>query len=73
MQSVSPDEYDEAVRRDPTASTLSATGDMRTGRQLLAEAAEDRLFTVSWMAACPRGRAELDRMAAAAEAMAAQF
>ena len=72
-QAVSPDEYDEAVRHDPTVSTLSATGDMRTGRQLLAEAADDRLRTVGWMAACPHGRAKLDKIAEAAEAMARRF
>jgi hypothetical protein len=67
---VSPDEYDEAVRRDPMVSALAATGDLRTGRQLLAEAAADRLRSVGWMAKCPHGRAELNGIAAAAEILA---
>ncbi len=67
---VGPDEYDEAVRRDPMVSALSATGDLRTGQQLLADAAEDRLRSVGRMAACQRGRAELDEIAAAAENLA---
>ena len=67
---VTPDEYDEAVRRDPMVSPLFATGDLRTGQQLLDEAAVDRLRSVGWMAACPRGRAELDELAAATEIMA---
>ncbi len=67
---VSPDEYDEAVRRNPMVSALSATGDLRTGRQLLDDAAEDRLRSVGWMAACPRGRSELDEIAAGAEVLA---
>ncbi len=66
-QPVSPDEYDEAVRRDPMVSALSATGDLRTGLQLLADAAEDRLRSIAWMAACQHGRAELDKMAASTE------
>ncbi len=68
-QVVSPEQYDAAVRADPMVSTLAATGDRRPGRQLLADAAEDRQRTVAGMASCPRGRAELDTMAAAAEAL----
>ena len=68
-QAVSPDEYDAAVARNPLVSALSATGDMRTGRQLLASAAEDRLRSIARMAACPRGRAELDEMATSAEGL----
>jgi hypothetical protein len=67
---VSPDEYDEAVQRDPRLGALCLTGDLRTGQQLLADAAEDKLRTVGWMAACPRGRAELDAIAAATELLA---
>ncbi len=72
-QAVSSDEYDEAVRRDPMVSALAATGDLRTGQQLLADAAEDRLHSVAWMAACPNGRAELDAMAASAESLIRRF
>ncbi len=68
-QVISPEEYDEAVRADPMSSTLSATGDHRPGRQLLADAVTDRLQTVASLAGSPRGRAELDAMAAAAEAL----
>ena len=69
-QAVSADDYDEAIRHDPTVSTLSATGDLRTGQQLLADAAEDRLRSVGCMASCLHGRVELEELAAAAEAMA---
>jgi hypothetical protein len=69
-QAVSPDEYDEAVRRNPMVSTLSATGDMRTGRQLLADGAGDHLRSIAGMAASQYGRVELDMMAKATEALA---
>mmetsp|Transcript_48327 Transcript_48327/g.100967 ORF Transcript_48327/g.100967 Transcript_48327/m.100967 type:complete len:175 (-) Transcript_48327:211-735(-) len=69
-QAVSPNEYDEAVRRNPMVSTLAATGDLRTGRQLLADAAKDHLVTIASMAASKDGRAELDAMAKATEALA---
>ncbi len=69
-QAVSPEEYDDAVRRNPMASTLAATGDLRTGRQLLADAAKDHFISVACMAASQGGRAELDAMAEATEALA---
>jgi hypothetical protein len=62
-QAVSPDEYDKEVFSDPMVGALSATGDLRTGRQLLADAAEDQRRSVAWMAACQRGRKELNVMA----------
>jgi acyl-CoA reductase-like NAD-dependent aldehyde dehydrogenase len=68
-QAVSADEYDEAVSNNPMVSVLSATGDLRTGRQLLADAAADRLRTIAWMAACPHGRMELDVMADSAKCL----
>ncbi len=61
------------MRRDPARSALAATGDRRTGRQLLADAPADRRRSVAAMAACPRGRAELDALAAAAEDLARRF
>jgi hypothetical protein len=70
---VTPEEYDLAVSRDPSASTLAATGDGRTGRQLLADAAADYFRTVAGMAASPAGRAELDVFAALAERLARGF
>ncbi len=51
-------------------SPRAVAGDFRTGRQLLADAAADRHQTVSAMAACPRGRAELDTLAATVEVLA---
>ena len=68
---VTPDEYDAAVAADPAHSTLAALGDRRSGRQLLADAAADRARSLASLAACPRGRAELDTIAAAVEALAA--
>ena len=65
-QAVSPDEYDEAVRHDPTVSTLSATGDMRTGRQLLEDMAADQRVTVRRMARVKRKSAVLCRLRVAA-------
>ena len=70
---VSPEEYDAAVLRDPSVSTLAATGDMRTGRQLLADAPADRLRRVGTMAASPAGRAELDVFSALAERIAQNY
>ena len=64
-----PDEYDAAVARDPTTSINAALGDRRTGRQLLADAAADRQSPLSVLAACPGGRAELDTIAVAVEAL----
>jgi hypothetical protein len=51
-------------------STLSSTGDMRTGRQLLSDASKDHFRSVAGMAASQSGRAELNRMAKATEALA---
>ena len=70
-QPVSPEEYDAAVRRDPVASTHAATGDARTGRQLLADAEQDCQRGVAAMAGSPAGRAALDVFSAVAERLAA--
>ena len=51
-------------------STLSATGDLRTGRQLLADAAMDHVRSIAGMAASYCGRAELDAIAKLTEALA---
>ncbi len=69
-QAVSPDEYDEAVRCNPMTSTLSATGDLRTGRQLLADAAKDHFSSIAGLAASHCGRTELDAIAKVTEALA---
>jgi hypothetical protein len=67
---IGPDEYDAAVRDRPDLCPLAATGDRRSGRQLLADAAVDARRTVVGLAGCREGRAELDAIAAAAEHMA---
>ena len=51
-------------------STLSATGDLRTGRQLLADAAMDQISSIAGMAASHCGRAELNAIAKVTEALA---
>ncbi len=67
---ISPDEYDAAVRTSPALCPLAATGDRRSGWQLLADATADARHTVVGLAACRAGRAELEVIAAAAEDMA---
>ncbi len=67
---VGPEEYDAAVQRDPSVSTHAATGDHRSGWQLLADAAADRQRSVACMAASPAGRAALDTFSAVAERLA---
>ena len=69
-QPISPEEYDAAVRPDPAASTHAATGDARSGCQLLADAAADRRRSIAIMEACRAGRAELDTFSALAEGLA---
>jgi hypothetical protein len=64
---ITPEEYDYAVRCNPTASPLYALGDCRSGRELLAAAAQDAQCTLMAMAATQVGRAELDNIAAAVE------
>ncbi len=65
---VSPDEYDEAVIREPASCPLFVTGDRRSGRQLLADASADVGHTVVALASNACGRTELDSIAAAVEA-----
>ncbi len=67
LRVVTPEEYDDAVCRDPTASPLYALGDRRSGRELLAAASEDAQRTLFTMTATRAGRAELDGIAAALE------
>ncbi len=67
---ITPEEYDAAVQRDPMCSPLTATGDFRSGRELLADSDADLSRTVATIAAGREGRAELDTIAAAMEAMA---
>ncbi len=62
---ISPDEYDAAVLREPGSCPLFATGDRRSGRQLLADAPTDVGHTVAAFASNAHGRAELDSIAAA--------
>jgi hypothetical protein len=71
MRIITAEEYDDAVRRNPTACPLYALGDRRSGRELLAAAARDAQCTLFAMTATRAGRAELDGIAAAAEILAA--
>jgi hypothetical protein len=66
---ITPEEYDAAVQRDPMCSPLTATGDFRSGRQLLADTEADLTRTIASLAASREGRAELDAIAAAIEAI----
>ncbi len=70
MRVVTPEEYDDAVRRNPTASPLYALGDRRSGIELLAAVDEDAKNSLLAMTATQAGRAELDRIAAAVELLA---
>ena len=54
----------------PLCSILTATGDRRPGRLLLADSGADRFRSIAAMAATPAGRADLDCLAAATEAFA---
>jgi hypothetical protein len=71
LRVITPQEYDAAVCRDPTASPLYALGDRRSGHELLAAAADDAQRTLFDMAATRAGRAELDGIAAALELLTA--
>jgi hypothetical protein len=66
---ISPDEYDAAVCSEPACCPLFITGDRRSGRQLLADAAADVSHTVAALASTARGRAELDAISAAVDAI----
>jgi hypothetical protein len=66
---ITPDEYDKAVRRDPRSCPLAAMGDLRSGRQLLADGAGDWYRSFASMAATPDGRAEQDYLASLVEGM----
>ncbi len=70
LRIITPEEYDDAVRRNPTASPLYALGDRRSGSELLAAATQDAQCTLLAMAATQAGRAELDGIAAAVELLA---
>ncbi len=67
---ITPEEYDAAVQRDSMCSPLTATGDYRSGRQLLADSDADLTRTIASMAASREGRVELETIANAIEAMA---
>ncbi len=64
---ITPDEYDDAVRRTPALCPLFATGDRRSGRELLAAADNDAQRSLAGMAGTWAGRAELDCIAVAFE------
>ena len=63
-------EYDEAARRTPHLCPLVQAGDMRTGQQLIRDAAADSEVAIVELAASPGGRAMLDALAASVEAWA---
>jgi hypothetical protein len=69
VQIITAEEYDAAVRLNPDSSPLAATGDRRTGRELLADAEADAQLSVSAAAATPRGRAVLGRLVSLARAV----
>jgi hypothetical protein len=64
---ISPDDYDEAVRQDMFSCPHFITGDRRSGRQLIADAATDAHIQLAGMTAAIRGRMELDALAAFVE------
>ncbi len=67
---ITPEEYDAAVQRDPMCSPLAATGDLRSGSKLLADAEADLMRTIADLAAAREGRAELESIASSMEAIA---
>ena len=66
---ITPEEYDGAVQRDLMCSPLAATGDLRSGSKLLADAEADLMRTIADLAAAREGRAELEGIASAMEAL----
>ncbi len=68
LEPVSASEYDAALCSSPSRCLPAASGDLRTGRQLLADAAADAARPVRRLAQTPRGRAALDAMAERLEA-----
>ncbi len=60
---ISPDDYDNAVRLDPSACPHVMTGDYRCGRQLIADATIDAHIQLAGMPASVHGRMELDALA----------
>ena len=50
-------------------SPLAATGDLRSGSKLLADAEADLMRTIADLAAAREGRAELEGIASAMEAL----
>jgi hypothetical protein len=66
---ITPEEYDAAVQRDVMCSPLTATGDHRSGQRLLADAGADLQRTIADLAAGREGRAELNAIATAMEAI----
>jgi hypothetical protein len=68
---ITPEEYDAAVLREPNSCPLFAMGDRRSGSQLLADAYADAGQTVAQLASTANGRAQLESIAAAAEALIA--
>jgi hypothetical protein len=61
---ISPEEYDIAACQDPWSCPHFITGDQRSGRQLIADAAIDAHVQLAGMCVAARGRMELNSLAA---------
>ena len=70
---MSAEEYDAAVRLSPAVSPLAATGDSRSGLQLLADAVDDARRSFRAHAHSPAGRGELESLLIAARGAASRL
>ena len=68
---VTPEEYDEALRRTPHLCPLALAGDLRPGQRLLDDAAADSARGMASVAGSRSGRTALDVLAARIEEAAA--
>lgn len=68
---IGPDEYDDAARRWPQCCPLVMLGDLRSGRQLLADAPADSAETLASLATSPRGCAAMESVAVHLEGLLA--
>lgn len=60
---ISADEYDDAARRTPHLCPLIMIGDLRSGMELLNDAAQDMSTTIEAMCGSRHGRALLENVA----------
>ena len=61
-QVITEEAYDEALRSTPELCPLTLVGDMRSGAQLLADAAADSVQTIESMVLSHAGRAGLQHL-----------